>query len=269
MGFSLSFNATQVNPNTRPMPVPSGIYDVVIVKSEEKPVKNKPGCTYYEFEMEILGPPEFRGRKVYDRLNCKNDNQQAVDIAYGTLSAMCYVTGVMQIQQSSAELHGKPFKVNVVKIPNSNDPTQETNDVRGYLDSAGNQPGQPGQTAQASSGNGDWNNSGATGNVATPSFATQHVDATQQAQNAAANAAASVANPQTNVNVAGGKTPAELAAESLAAQQAEVARLQAEAARLKEAAEKAAAAAASTTTSTTNQVADTPATNNAVPSWAR
>lgn len=140
MGFSLSFNAATVAPNVTPEPVPSGIYDVVITSTEEKPAKSTPGATFYEFEMQIQ-TGEYKGRKLFERLNCKNPSQQAVDIAYGTLSAICHVTGVMQVGQSSQELHGKPFKVNVVKTPRNDDPTKETNEIRGYLDTAGNPPG--------------------------------------------------------------------------------------------------------------------------------
>lgn len=151
MSIQMSFNAQMVAPNVAPEPVPSGIYPVAITSTEEKPAKSTPGATYYEFEMQILDG-EYKGRKLYDRLNCKNPNQQAVDIAYGTLSAICHVTGVMQVGQSSQELHGRPFKVNVVKVPRSDDPNRETNEIRGYLDSNGNPPGKSGAGAAATNG---------------------------------------------------------------------------------------------------------------------
>lgn len=134
--FNMSFNAQTVAPNTAPEAVPTGIYTVAIVKSEEVPVNGKPGCSFYALTMQILDG-EHKGKNVIERLNCKNDNQQAVDIAYGTLSAICHVTGVLQIGQSSQELHGKPFKVNVVKVPRRDDPTKESNEIRGYLDRIG------------------------------------------------------------------------------------------------------------------------------------
>lgn len=139
MPFVIQFDARTVAPNVVPDPVPSGIYTVAIVSSDEKAAKNTPGATYYEFVQQILDG-EFKGRKLTDRLNCKNPNQQAVDIAYGTLSAICYVTNVFPLN-NSAELHGKPFKINVVKVPRNDDPTRMTNEIRGYLNLDGSEPG--------------------------------------------------------------------------------------------------------------------------------
>lgn len=143
--FNLQFNANVVPPNIGMDPVPSGIYTVAIVKSEDVPVSGKPGCYYYKFDMQIMEGDQ-KGKFLYERLNYKNDNQQTVDIAYGTLSAICHVAGVIQVGQSSAELHNRPFKVNVVKIPRKDDPTKDGNEIRGYLDMAGNPPkaGEPG-----------------------------------------------------------------------------------------------------------------------------
>jgi hypothetical protein len=138
--IQMSFNAATVAPNAMPEPVPSGTYPVVIIASEEKPVSGKPGHAYYQLDMQITDG-EYKGRKVVERLNVKNANQQTVDIAYSTLSSICHVTGVMQIGQSSAELHNRPFKVVVVKVPRTDDPTKEGNEIRGYLDMAGNPPG--------------------------------------------------------------------------------------------------------------------------------
>ena len=81
MTFALGFNAAQVAPNVGPEPVPTGMYTVQITKTEEKPVQGKPGCTYYELTNEII-EGEHKGKTIIERLNCKNDNQQTVDIAY-------------------------------------------------------------------------------------------------------------------------------------------------------------------------------------------
>src|SRR5262245_7926530 len=146
MAFTMAFNAATVAPNTGPEIVPTGIYTVAIVDTTEKPVSGKPGCSYYEFKMQIMDG-EYKGKHVFDRLNCKNDNQQTVGIAYGTLSTICHVTGVMQVGQSSVELHGKPFKVSVIKKPRSDDPSRDGNEIRGYMDLNGNTPGVGGAVA--------------------------------------------------------------------------------------------------------------------------
>lgn len=137
---ALSFNAQTVAPNIPLEPVPSAIYDVIMTASEEKGVKDSDpaGQTYYEFEYTItLG--DYKGRKLYDRLNIKNANAKAVEIAYGTLSAICHVTGVLMLN-NTAELHNKPMKINVIKAPRGDDKTRFTNEIRGYLDLAGNPP---------------------------------------------------------------------------------------------------------------------------------
>lgn len=141
MGFNIQFNAKTVEPNLPLAALPTGEYDVIIVSTDEKPVKNGGGSTFYEIVMQVIGPPEFKGRRVVDRLNCKNQNEQAREIAYATLSSICYVTGVIQLQSSSAELHGKPFRVAVAKVPRDDDPTKDGNDIRGYFDLNGNDAG--------------------------------------------------------------------------------------------------------------------------------
>ena len=154
MAFNLSFNAHDVKPNVMPEPLPTGTYDVMITDTEEVLVKDGNGQAFIKVTMEVLGG-EFVGRKIIDRLNTKNENEETRRIAYSTLSAICYVTGVMVIQQSSAELHGKPFRVRLVKEKRRDDPTKESNSVRGYLDSMGNEPGKsPGMAGGAPSASG-------------------------------------------------------------------------------------------------------------------
>lgn len=140
----LNFNATTVKPNTALEPIPTGIYDVMITKSEQKPTKSGTG-SYIELEMTVQGG-EFSGRKVFDRLNTNNPNETAVTIAYATLSAICHVTGRLQIQETS-QLHGVPFKAVVKKVPRDDRPDTMTNEVAGYKDINGNDPGFAGQNA--------------------------------------------------------------------------------------------------------------------------
>lgn len=142
---ALNFNAAGVKPNTALEAIPSGVYPVVITATSEKPTRNGQGA-YIEVEMQIQGG-EFNGRKVYDRLNIKNNNQQAVDIAYATLSAICHVTGVLQMTDTQ-QLHGRPFQAVVSKLERSDQPGSGnmTNEVKGYKDMNGNDPGFAGNT---------------------------------------------------------------------------------------------------------------------------
>ena len=131
----LNFDANQVAPNTGFEPVPEGWYNVAITESEIKPTKDGEGA-YLQLKASIIDGPHAN-KPVFIRLNIQNKNQQAVDIAYGELSAICHVTGVYQIGDSS-QLHGIPFQVRVACRKTDQG---ETNDVKAYRDAAGNEPG--------------------------------------------------------------------------------------------------------------------------------
>lgn len=141
----LNFNAAAVKPNVALEPIPSGHYPVIITGSQEKPTQKGDG-SYIEFEMTIQGG-EYNGRKVFDRLNIKNPNQQAVDIAYATLSAICHCTGVLNMTDTQ-QLHGRPFTAVVIKKMRNDQPEVPTNEVKGYKDINGNDPGFSGQVSQ-------------------------------------------------------------------------------------------------------------------------
>lgn len=140
--MQLNFNATQVAPNTSPEAIETGTYVVIITDAIEKPTQNRKGA-FIELEMTIQGG-QLNGRKVKERLNVKNDNQQAVEIAYGTLSSICHVTGRMQIQSERDLVGAGPFQIYVTKEPRSDRPGSFSNEIRGYRDMNGNEPGQAG-----------------------------------------------------------------------------------------------------------------------------
>lgn len=122
------FDASQVNPNPGFDPIPAGKYVAIIVASEFKPTKNGAG-EYLQFEIDILEGPH-KGRKVWDRLVLKHSNQQTVDIARGTLSAVCHATGVMK-PGIAAALHNIPILV-TVGLKKRDDTGELTNVVKGY-----------------------------------------------------------------------------------------------------------------------------------------
>ena len=105
----LSFDANQVQPSNFEL-LPSDWYDSVIVASILKTTKDGDG-KYLEFEQRILSG-EYQNRTLFDRLNLVNRNDQAVQIARGTLSAICRAVGVMTPHDSS-ELHNRPLRIKV------------------------------------------------------------------------------------------------------------------------------------------------------------
>lgn len=130
----LNFDASQVAPSVAPEAKPAGWYPCMMTASEMKPTKDAKGA-YLECELTILAPPEYAGQKFFDRLNLQNNNPQAVEIAYKTLSAICHATGVIQVNDS-AVLHNRPLQVKVSLRPAGvgADGKQHdaTNEVKGY-----------------------------------------------------------------------------------------------------------------------------------------
>ncbi len=94
-------------------PVPPGAYTAMIVESEIKPTKA--GGEMIVLEIDIQ-EGEYAGRKVFERLNIKNENQKAVDIAYRTLAEIGKALGKSSIKDT-AELHNKRLTINVKVDP--------------------------------------------------------------------------------------------------------------------------------------------------------
>lgn len=104
------FDATNVAPSEDFSPIPVGEYLAHIVDSDVKPTKNNTGH-YAELEFEVTAG-EFKGRKVWARLNLDNPNPKAVEIAQRELSAICHAVGVLQVTDTQ-QLHYKPLVIRV------------------------------------------------------------------------------------------------------------------------------------------------------------
>lgn len=130
----LNFDANKVEPVGKFTPVPVGKYTVIISASERKNTSKtpKPGEVQGEmiqFTYTIIDG-EYKGRKLFDRLNIINANVTAQEIAEGCLSAICRSVGVM-VPRSTEELHNIPFVVSV-KIRPAKGEYDESNEVKGY-----------------------------------------------------------------------------------------------------------------------------------------
>jgi len=121
------FDANQVEPNSVPPPIPAGDYEVIIVESEMKPNSKNSGH-FLQLELQVLNGPH-QNRKIKDFLNLDNPNDQTVQIAKGTLSAICRAVGV-HTPNDSAELHNKPLVAKVVVEKNEQRGPQ--NKIKGY-----------------------------------------------------------------------------------------------------------------------------------------
>lgn len=125
----IDFNADDHEPLGSFEPLPLGEYTVIISASEMKDTKNKEG-KYLQLVYDVVDDSEYKGRKIFDRLNLENKNVTAKEIAQRALSTICRAVGVMH-PRDSEELHGKPFVVKVGIRP-GNDEYQPTNIVKEY-----------------------------------------------------------------------------------------------------------------------------------------
>lgn len=122
-----NFDATKVDPNVGFDAMPAGEYTVIITASDRVGTKNGNG-SYLKLEMQVVNG-KFQNRKLWDNLNLDNPNAQAVQIARGTLSAICRAVGVLT-PKDSAELHNRPL---LAKVVVEKDPTYgEKNVVKSY-----------------------------------------------------------------------------------------------------------------------------------------
>ena len=107
---SLNFDSTTVEPYTQEefSPLPNGEYVAEITESGMKQAKGN-GKDYVELVFTITSG-EYKGRKVWTRLNLYNENPIAVSIAKGTLSAICRAIGVPKITNTQ-QLHKFPVVI--------------------------------------------------------------------------------------------------------------------------------------------------------------
>lgn len=104
------FDANQVDPTSSFDVIPAGTYMAVATESEIKATKSGSG-EILNITFEVVDG-EFKGRKVWARINVRNTNPKAQEIGQKQLSGLCHATGVLQ-PQDSAEFHGKPVKIKV------------------------------------------------------------------------------------------------------------------------------------------------------------
>ena len=106
----LNFDASTVEPLGSFEPIPLGDYMVIISATEMKPTKDGKG-QYLQLTYDVVDG-EYKGRKIFDRLNLINDNKTAQEIAQRALSSICRAVGVMRPQRTE-ELHSKSFVIKV------------------------------------------------------------------------------------------------------------------------------------------------------------
>lgn len=126
---SLQFNAASVAPQQSFTPIPAGTYIAQITESEIKATKSGTG-QMLNATFEVL-EGQYKGRKVFGRINIVNANPEAERIGQSQLSALCHATGVMQLQDT-VQLHNRPIKIKVKIREDETGKYDPSNDVTGY-----------------------------------------------------------------------------------------------------------------------------------------
>ena len=124
---TLNFNASDIEPSAGFDAIPAGKYQAVIADSEMRPTKTGTG-QYLWLEFEITAG-EFKGRKLWSRLNLENPNLDAVRMARADLSAICHAVNVMN-PHDSAELHNLPMTITVRCKKTADE--EIVNEIKGY-----------------------------------------------------------------------------------------------------------------------------------------
>lgn len=91
--------------------IPAGEYIAVIESSDLVPTKAGTG-EILKLTYQIIDGPQ-KGKKLFNNLNLKNPNQQAVQIATRSLNSIGVAVGVTDIKDSS-QLHNIPMKIDVM-----------------------------------------------------------------------------------------------------------------------------------------------------------
>ena len=122
------FNANEVQPSSGFEPIPAGKYVAVINDDIMKDTRSGTG-RYLQLEFEI-NEGEYRGRKLWARLNLENPNAQAVQIARSELSAICRAVNVMQLRDT-VDLHNIPLVISV-RCKKNRETDEMQNEIAGY-----------------------------------------------------------------------------------------------------------------------------------------
>jgi hypothetical protein len=123
-----NFNAEEVEPSSSFDPIPAGWYQAIISNSEMKATRDGYG-EYLSLTLQVI-EGQYENRLVFARLNLKNANDKAVDIARKDLAAICRAVGVMS-PQASEQLHDIPLMIKVKVRPASGE-YEASNDIGGY-----------------------------------------------------------------------------------------------------------------------------------------
>ena len=109
--------------------LPAGEYKAHIIKSSADTNKKETGIIL-TLEFDIL-EGQYKGRKIWDRLNIQHENSQAEEIGRRQLRKLVEILGLPLTLDDSEKLHFKPVIV-VLKVEKRKDNGQDANRVSYY-----------------------------------------------------------------------------------------------------------------------------------------
>ena len=155
MGNLLDLDMNNVEEQREFKALPAGAYVAIATESEKKVTKAGTGH-YLQFTFEIIDG-QYKGRKLWSRMNLWNPNQTAVSIAKREFKAFYTALGMTDLPADSSDLHNRPVTIEVgIEI---DDRKRENNVIKGYTPASGAKPvaqAKPAQAASASSAPAPW-----------------------------------------------------------------------------------------------------------------
>ncbi|OPZ24544.1 MAG: hypothetical protein BWZ03_00124 [bacterium ADurb.BinA186] len=130
------FDAEAIEPSVQYEAIPPGRYLAYAVESEMKENKSQTG-EYLQIVFEII-EGDYKGRKVFERLNIVNQSEKAQEIAQRALSSLCRAVNVMKLKDSE-QLHGKKVELDLI-IEAGDGKYAPSNRIKGYYAAGGSAP---------------------------------------------------------------------------------------------------------------------------------
>ena len=131
------FDARNFDPSQSAGSLPVGKHPVIIYEASIETNKAQNGG-FLQLMLKIIDGPNAGQTGPY-RLNLYNASAQAVDIAHRQLSALCYVTGVFQVQDAQ-QLFNIPFMIEVGMQKGEEAAAKGYTEIRRVFDRNGNEP---------------------------------------------------------------------------------------------------------------------------------
>lgn len=145
-----AFDASKVDPEQGMSNLPIGRHKVIIESSEVKPTKDGSNGKV-QFNIAIIEGDSQGATGAYN-LNLYHSNPQVVQIAEKQLSALCHVTGVMNLADTQ-QLHNIPFYIEVAKQTKGEGAEKGYTEIKKVFDANGNEPKAGGNMQQNNGGN--------------------------------------------------------------------------------------------------------------------